>query len=162
MNDKHELQALARDLIDSQSTMALATAGTSGEPWAAPVYYVFYHGGFYFFSAPDSRHILEAGEGGRASAAIYPFVSSWKEIRGIQMSGSVQKVGAGLKAIRAVRAYVDKYPFTKEFFDPGRDLDLESFGKRFRVRFYRFDPTLVYYLDNKIKFGFREAVELGP
>ncbi len=159
MMGKHDLQALASELIDSQSTMALATTG-NGEAWAAPVYYVFHRGAFYFFSAPDSRHILEALANNQASAAIYPFVTSWKEIRGIQMSGRIHKVRPGLKAIEAVRAYVQKYPFTREFFDPGQDLDLENFGNRFRVRLYRFDPSLVYYLDNQIRFGFREAIQL--
>ena len=159
VTEENDLQALARELIGSQSTMALATAG-NGEAWAAPVYYVFYKGGFYFFSAPDSRHIMESMENAQASATIYPFVSSWKEIRGIQMSGKIRKAKAGLKSVKALRAYVEKYPFTKEFFDPGQELDLENFGKRFRVRFYRFDPTLVLYLDNKIKFGFREAIQL--
>jgi uncharacterized protein YhbP (UPF0306 family) len=159
MAEEHNLKTLARELIDSQSTMALATAG-DGEAWAAPVYYVFFMGGFYFFSAPDSRHIMESMESGQASATIYPFVSSWKEIRGIQMSGKIVKITPGLKAVKALRAYVEKYPFTKDFFDPGQELDLKNFGKRFRVRFYRFDPTLVYYLDNKIKFGFREPIEL--
>jgi uncharacterized protein YhbP (UPF0306 family) len=159
MADEHHLQARARELIDSQSTMALATA-RKGEAWTAPVYYVFYQGGFYFFSAPDSRHILESGESGQAAAAIYPFVSSWRDIRGVQMAGRIKKAGPGLKALRAVRAYIGKYPFTREFFDPGQELDLESFGERFRVRFYRFQPELVYYMDNKIRFGFREAIQL--
>jgi len=159
MTNGHDLKTLARQLIASQSTMALATA-QKGEAWAAPVYYVFYKGGFYFFSTPDSRHILESMESGQAAATIYPFVSSWQDIRGIQMSGRIQKVGVGPKAISALRAYIEKYPFVREFFDPGRDLDLKSFGKRFRVRFYRFQPGLVYYMDNAIRFGFREAVEL--
>ncbi|MDQ1336793.1 MAG: hypothetical protein QG552_3743 [Thermodesulfobacteriota bacterium] len=159
MTNGHDLETLARELIASQSTMALATA-RKGEAWAAPVYYVFYQGGFYFFSAPDSRHILESIESGQAAATIYPFVSSWKDIRGIQMSGRIKKVGPGLTAVRAVQAYIEKYPFIPEFFDPGQDLDLENFGKRFRVRFYRFRPALVYYVDNAIRFGFREAIAL--
>jgi uncharacterized protein len=157
--EQHDLKTLAVELINSQSTMALATAA-GGEAWAAPVYYVFYRGVFYFFSAPDSRHIQEGTANKQASATIYPFVTSWKEIRGIQMSGSIRKVKPGITAIKAVRAYVDKYPFTREFFDPGQDLDLENFGNKFRVRLYRFDPHFVYYLDNRIKFGFRDTIEL--
>lgn len=159
MTNRFDSKTLARELIASQSSMALATA-REGEAWAAPVYYVFYQGEFYFFSAPDSRHILETMESGQAAATIYPFVHSWKDIRGIQMSGRIKKVRPGLKAVQAVRAYVEKYPFVNEFFDPGQELDLKNFGKRFRVRFYRFQPTLVYYVDNSIRFGFREAIVL--
>jgi uncharacterized protein len=159
MTDEHDLQALARALIDSESTMALATAGEGGA-WTAPVYYVFFRGAMYFFSDPDSRHIRESLESGQAAATIYPFVSSWQEIRGLQMSGRVRKVRPGPKALGAVRAYVSKYPFTREFFDPREDLDLERFASRFRVRLYRFEPDIVLYMDNKIRFGFREAVQL--
>jgi hypothetical protein len=159
MREEQDLRRLARDLIDQQSTMALATA-RGDEAWTAPVYYVYSDRAFWFFSAPDSRHIQEARESGGASAAVYPFVDSWREIRGIQMSGRVVKAKPGLRALKAVRAYVDKYPFTREFFDPGEEPDLEGFGKRFRVRFYRFEPGPVYYSDNRIRFGFRERVHL--
>jgi len=157
MQAAHDLQMLARQLIDSVSTMTLATAGGKGA-WAAPVYYAFYDRGFYFFSAPDSRHILESTASGQAAAAIYPVVSSWRDICGIQMSGRIVQPRPGLTALKALRAYMSKYPFTHEFFDSRQDLDLEAFAKRFRVRLYRFEPELVYYLDNKIRFGFRETV----
>jgi len=159
MTEAYDLQTLTRELVDAQSTMALATARNDAA-WTAPVYYVFYNGGFYFFSAPDSRHILESADSGQAAATIYPFVSSWQEIRGVQMSGHIQKVSPGLRAVQALRAYIAKYPFTREFFDPSLNLDLESFTKRFRVRLYCFQPEIVYYLDNNIQFGFRKAVQL--
>ena len=157
MTEGQSLEIMARQLIDSVSTMTLATSGGK-EAWAAPVYYVFYDRGFYFFSAPDSRHIVESAASGQAAAAIYPAVSSWRDIRGIQMSGRIDPVRPGLKAIGALRAYIGKYPFTQEFFESRQELDLEAFAKRFRVRLYRFEPRLVCYLDNKIRFGFRESV----
>lgn len=159
MTSGDDLRRLALELVTSQSTMALATA-QAGKAWAAPVYYVFYEGSFYFFSAPDSRHIIDALETGEAAATIYPFVSSWKDIRGIQMWGRIRKARPGLKAARAIQAYVEKFLFVKEFFSQGQELGMESFVKRFRVRLYRFEPRLIYYLDNSISFGFREVVHL--
>ena len=160
MVEERELEKLAMDLILQQSTMALATA-RENVPWAAPVYYVFYKSAFFFFSDHESRHIREAIETDQASAAIYPYADTWQEIRGIQMSGRIRSVGPGLTGIQAVRAYTEKFSFTKEFFESGQALDLESFAKRFRVRLYRLDPHLVYYLDNHIKFGFRAEVRLS-
>lgn len=160
MDDEHDLKRLAIDLVNQQSTMALATA-KENVSWSAPVYYVFHQSTFFFFSDPDSRHIQEAMENEQASAAIYPFVDTWQGIRGIQVSGRVKLVRPGLTAIQAVRAYIKKFPFTKEFFEPGKALDLESFAERFRVRLYRLDPQLVYYLDNEIRFGFREEIDLS-
>lgn len=160
MIENHRFQEMALELINSQSTMSLATA-RENRAWAAPVYYVFYKSAFYFFSSPDSRHIKEAMDCEEVSAAIYPAVISWQDIKGIQMSGSVKKAGLGFTAMGALRAYNSKYTFTSEFFEPGQALDLENFEKRFKVRFYHFDPALVYYLDNQIKFGFRTEVLLS-
>ena len=150
---------MAVNLVTGESTMALATA-REDEPWTAPVYFVFRRAAFYFFSDPESRHVREALASGRASATVYPFVSTWQEIRGVQMSGSVERVSPGLEAVQAVRAYVGKFPFTREFFSPGDALDLEGFTKRFKVRLYAFLPKLVFYSDNRIRFGFREEVRL--
>ena len=157
--NQSELKSLAADLIEEQSTMTLATASPQG-PWAAPVYYAFLESAFYFFSDPSSRHIEDSLESGQASAAIFVQASSWQKIRGLQMSGAVQAVSVGTTAIKAVRAYLRKFPFTKEFFKPGDPIDLNAFANQFRVRLYRFKPDLVYYLDNGIKFGFRERVHL--
>ena len=155
--DEKELKALALHLIEEQRTLTLATAGSQG-PWAAPVYYAFLEPSFYFFSDPACRHIEESRESRRASAAIFAQASSWQDIRGLQMSGVIQAVSVGPAAVRAVRSYLRKFPFTKEFFKPGDLIDLNAFLTRFRVRLYRFKPDLVYYLDNSIKFGFRERV----
>jgi uncharacterized protein YhbP (UPF0306 family) len=154
-----ELNHLARGLIKNRSTMTLATS-KGDEPWAAPIYFVFRAGGFYFFSDPASRHIAEALANGQAAAAIHAEAASWKEIRGLQMSGVIESVAPGLDAARAIRDYVRKFPFVGELFKPGDVVDLAGFSDRFRVRLYRFRPTLVYYLDNRIKFGFRERVSL--
>lgn len=155
--DEKELKALAVRLIEEQYVITLATAGPHG-PWAAPVYYVFFESAFYFFSDPSSRHIEESMESSRASAAIFAQASSWQDIRGLQMSGVIQVVSAGPTALRAIRSYLRKFPFTKEFFKPGDLMDLSAFSNRFRVKLYRFKPDLLYYLDNAIKFGFRERV----
>jgi len=154
-----ELTSLGLDLVSEESTMALATAG-DGTAWAAPVYFAFHKSAFYFFSDPASRHIQEALKSGQASATVYPFVSAWQEIRGVQMSGTVRPVSPGLEAVQSIRAYIHKFPFTREFFKPGEAADLESFGKRFKVRLYAFVPTRVYYLDNQIAFGFRKEIRL--
>lgn len=154
-----DLSLLAENLIREQTTMTLATAKRNSA-WAAPVYYVYFKSCFYFLSDPTSRHIQESLMSGQASAAIYAAASTWQEIRGIQMSGKIENVPAGLMAVEALRVYLKKFPFTKDFFSPVENLDLSAFAKRFKVRLYRFDPDLIYYQDNGIRFGFREHVTL--
>jgi uncharacterized protein YhbP (UPF0306 family) len=80
-----ELTVLAGNLAADQTTMTLATTAQD-EAWAAPVYYVFFRSAFYFLSSPESRHIREALEKGRASSAIFASGSTWQEIRGLQMT----------------------------------------------------------------------------
>lgn len=154
-----EYEPLALSLIEEQHIMTLATAGARG-PWAAPVYYTFLESAFYFFSDPSSRHIEDSLQSPRTSAAIFAQVFSWQDIRGLQMSGVVEAVLPGPEALRVVRSYIGKFPFTRTFFTPSQPLDLNAFSNRFRVRLYRFEPDLVYYLDNGIGFGFRQRVHL--
>ncbi len=153
------LLKMAKDLIRQQSTMTLATC-RENVAWAAPVYYVFIRSGFYFFSDPASRHIIEALESGQASGAIHGNAVGWREIRGIQMTGSIATISMGLESAEAIGVYLKKFQFTKEFFSSGGALNLEAFTARFRVRLYKFNPALVYYLDNSLRFGFRERVIL--
>ncbi len=154
-----ELTVMAHQLVAEQNTLTLATAdGVTA--WAAPVYYVFLKSTFYFLSAPDSRHITEALGSDQASAAVHAAASTWKEIKGLQMTGRIRAVKPGLEAVRVLRAYLKKYPFTTEFFKDNVALDLNTFADRFGVKLYGFVPSLVYYLDNQIRFAFRQEVTL--
>ena len=155
-----ELRALAAELIQDQSVMTLATA-MNATAWAAPVYYVYREPGFYFLSGPDSRHIQEALASDQLGVAIHVPSFDWREIRGMQMSGRLERVAGKVEAVTAIGAYLKKFPFTKSFFTPGAALDIAAFESRFRVKLYRFIPSLAYYLDNEIRFGFREEVVLN-
>lgn len=154
-----ELRTLTLGLVEKQNTMTLCTC-TNDVPWAAPVYYV--NRGFllYFFSDPKSRHILESQAAGRAAAAVFSESNSWQDIRGLQMSGEIKRLGPSMESLRAFRAYLKKFSFTHEFFDSEESLDLQSISRRFQVRFYCFKPDLLLYLDNRIRFSFRSKISL--
>lgn len=140
--------------------MTLATAQDNAT-WAAPVYYVFHDSAFYFFSNPQSKHIRQASTNDAVSAAIHPSADTWQGIQGIQMSGRIRSVRPGITDIPSVKAYLKKFPFTKELLEPGQTMDLAGFAERFKVKFYRFEPDRVFYLDNRIRFGFRAEVNMG-
>lgn len=156
---REEFRTLARGLVAEQSTMTLASS-QGDQAWAAPVYYIFRRSAFYFFSDPSSRHIQESMKSGQSASAIFADANSWEGIRGIQMSGKIETVPAGWEAVEAIRAYLKKFSFTKGFFKSGQSIDLDAFFKRFRVKLYRFTPCLVYYMDNRFRFGFRDEVRL--
>ncbi len=154
-----ELRRLAEELLDERSTMSIATA-RGDSPWIAPVYYALVHGRFYFFSAPDSRHVVEALASGRVAASVHAESDSWRGIRGAQMTGAIREVTRKLELAEAFIRYVRRYPFVRELLPQGAENDPGAFFQRFRVKLYCFEPDLVYYLDNGIGFGFREEVAL--
>jgi nitroimidazol reductase NimA-like FMN-containing flavoprotein (pyridoxamine 5'-phosphate oxidase superfamily) len=54
---EQELQALAREVIDTNRYMTLGTADESGRPWVSPLYYTPDHyRDFYWVSSPDAQH----------------------------------------------------------------------------------------------------------
>ena len=154
-----ELTQRAESLLENESVLTLATA-EGHMAWVAPVYFVYLKSKFYFFSSPDSQHIKEALQSGQAAATIFQPASAWQDIKGIQMTGRVETGVNLLESIQAVRRYLKKFPFTTSFFPEKGDIDLDAFAKKFNVRFYRFFPECIYYMDNSIRFGFREKVNL--
>lgn len=155
----HKFVAQVKTLIAAQNTMTLATTSAEG-PWAAAVYYVNSDFLFYFFSDPASRHIRDSQEQKPVSAAIHAQAVSWKDIRGVQMSGFIEPVSPNIEALKVLRLYSKKYPFVSEFFKHNEKPNIGAFLSRFKVRLYRLRPTLLYYLDNGIQFGFREKISL--
>ena len=154
-----ELKDQTLALFKEQTTMTLATSDGS-RAWVAPVYYVNLDFQVYFFSNPGSKHIVESQLSHQASAAIYAQSSTWKGIRGVQMSGMIHLLPPGLEAAGAITAYIKKFPFVHEFFTDGQPVKLETFSKRFNARFYCFTAEHIYYLDNHVDFGFRAEVPL--
>ena len=54
---EQDLASVARDIIDSNAYMTLATADEDGRPWASPVWYAAEgYAAFYWVSSPEARH----------------------------------------------------------------------------------------------------------
>jgi uncharacterized protein len=159
--DPQHLETLAERFVGENSVMVLATADDR-QPWAAAVYYVYHRNDFCFFSAPDARHIQQAQASQKAAAAIFAYGTTWQQIRGIQMSGRIERISPGPAAARVIAEYLRKFSFSLDFFTSGTEVSLEAFTSRFKVHLYRFQPSEIYYLDNSIRFGFRQRVFLHP
>ena len=145
-------------LIQGESTLTLATSGDSG-PWSAPVYCVCVNGSFYFFSSPQSRHIRQAMDSGKAAASLFHPGGSWQSIRGIQMAGTVEQVDSMALSIKVIAVYLKRFSFTRDFFPDDPTPDLAAFFSRFKARLYAFAPTAVYYIDNRSGLGTRLRID---
>jgi uncharacterized protein YhbP (UPF0306 family) len=70
-----DLAVLAREIIDANRYMTLATADGDGCPWAAPVWYAHQgYSDFFWVSRPDTRHSRNLA--GRPELAIVIFDST--------------------------------------------------------------------------------------
>jgi nitroimidazol reductase NimA-like FMN-containing flavoprotein (pyridoxamine 5'-phosphate oxidase superfamily) len=74
MNEERE-PALAREIIDQGLYMVVATADSSGQPWASPVYYApSQYRDFYWVSEPEATHSVNLRD--RREVGIVIFDSS--------------------------------------------------------------------------------------
>jgi nitroimidazol reductase NimA-like FMN-containing flavoprotein (pyridoxamine 5'-phosphate oxidase superfamily) len=74
MNEERE-PALAREIIDQGLYMVVATADSSGQPWASPVYYApSEYRDFYWVSEPEATHSVNLRD--RREVGIVIFDSS--------------------------------------------------------------------------------------
>ena len=148
----------ALELIRSESTLVLSTHGPEG-PWVAPVYYVFHQGGFYFFSASESRHIRQSMVDSRAAAAIFHRSDGWQGIRGIQMSGAVAPVDSKVLSLKVFSRYLQRFEFIRGLFADGALPDMQHFISRFKAHLNAFTPNEIYYTDNRFGFGTRFRID---
>lgn len=145
----------------SLSTMALATAGPSGDPHAAPVFFAanledpqpekLRRGDLrqFFFSDPLSQHAQDVIHNPSAAAVIYPEVNGWQEIRGMQLRGHVHRLSADVEWQAGWICYQGKFPFVS---------GLQSIIAR--NDFYVFLPHWIRLVDNRLGFGYKQEWKL--
>jgi len=148
-----ELEHQILDYIQSHNTTTLGTC-RDGSPWNATVFYASDHIQLYFFSAPDSRHCENLEVNARVAATIQEDYKDWREIKGIQLEGTVERIDSMVAKGKALAIYARKYPeVIKLFMDPSSGVFHKAFLK---VKFYRILPERIYYIDNAQGFGKRQ------
>lgn len=150
MDARNRLEQIAQ-LIKSQSTLVLATTSDGGRPCSTPLFYIAGDDlRLYWFSSSASAHSKNLKRNPAAAASIYRPKVNWKEIRGLQMEGTVATVKdrALRKAISA--AYGERF----------------HLGAIFRTAIahsslYVFRPEWVRYIDNSKRFGSKFELTLA-
>ena len=143
-------------LIRRQRTMVLATS-KEGRPWSAPVYYIYFAPGFYFFSSPRSLHVEQMLDSDLTAASIHADGERLDELEGIQMSGRIEHIAKSLLKLSVTSRYLIKFPLARPLLSGMRTSvkDLRS-----RVELYTFIPDTIYYMNHQMGFGRRTAIEL--
>lgn len=159
MSDEARERVLA--YLAAHNTVSLATVDGAGRPWAATVFYVHQGTDLYFLSEPKTRHGQNLLATGLVAATINEDYRDWQQIKGIQMEGRAGIVEGKLELLRALHAYLDKYPFVRNFLSPEKLLQgVQIAGKALDVRLWRLRPERLYYLDNARGFSSREELPL--
>jgi uncharacterized protein YhbP (UPF0306 family) len=148
--------AAANSLIRECSTVVLAVA-EGRRPWCAPVYYVYFRGGLYFYSSPNASHIRNCPAGGECAAAVFNESRRLEDIQGLQMRGRLAEVSQKAFQARVAGHYLVKFPFAAGV------LTEATAGARDRiqsVRLYCFQPSEVHMTSNRLGFGRRVRVRI--
>jgi uncharacterized protein len=155
MSDLLKQQVLS--YLNEHNTMTLGTC--SGDvPWSATVFYASDELRLYFFSVPDSRHCQNLAANPRVAVTIQEDYHDWREIKGIQLEGTVTLVDALVAKAKAMAVYARKYPeVIKLFTNPDSGLFYRAFLK---VKFYCVIPDKLFFIDNEQGFGKRQELAI--
>ena len=153
-----ELKQQIVDYLKSHNTMTLATCA-GDVPWAATVFFASEDLRLYFFSAPESRHCQNLTINRRIAVTIQEDYKDWREIKGIQLEGSVALVDGVVEKAKAMAIYAIKYPdVIKLFTNPDSGVFYKAFLK---VKFYCVTPDKVFFIDNAQGFGKRQELAIA-
>ncbi|MEJ2715926.1 MAG: pyridoxamine 5'-phosphate oxidase family protein [Deltaproteobacteria bacterium] len=156
---REDLERIVIEFMNSFTTVNLACV-QGEEPWAAAVYYARQGFDLIFFSSPGSRHSTAFSENARAAATIHGDYKGWREIKGLQMEGTVERIKGVRAQARALATYLKRYPFAREFLSHPSALSPSVALKMAKVALYRFRPTTILYMDNEQGFGTRRKLNI--
>lgn len=141
------------DYLQSHNTVTLATCA-GDVPWAATVFYASDGFCLYFLSVPESRHCGNLAANPRVAATIQEDYKDWRDIKGVQLEGTVEAVDSEAGKAAGMTIYAAKYPeVLRAFAGPDAGVLAAAFRK---VKLYRLAPTRVFFIDNARGFGNRQ------
>jgi uncharacterized protein YhbP (UPF0306 family) len=149
MSEPDNLQ-LIQAFLDTQSTMALATINTNGQPQVAPIFYVADERlNLYWLSSPNSRHSTNLVLNPKVAATVYPSVWQWNEIVGLQIEGEARPIGDERIREQILTIYLRKFQLPAEF-----DSIISS------SILYSLKPSWLRWMDNSVQFNFKAEINL--
>ncbi|HEY2949417.1 MAG TPA: pyridoxamine 5'-phosphate oxidase family protein [Micromonosporaceae bacterium] len=99
------LDAVARDILDANMYMVIATADETGGPWASPVYFAAdgYHR-FYWVSSPDVQHSRNLAARPDVYLVVFDSTVPIGAGQAVYMSGTAEQL-AGAELDRGLELY---------------------------------------------------------
>jgi uncharacterized protein YhbP (UPF0306 family) len=139
-----------RELLESESTMTLATVDEHGSPDAAPLFFFLRNDlTLYWLSSADSRHSVNLRARPQVAVAVYASVNRWEKIRGVQLEGTATEVSDPQERREIIAGY-------RRRFRLGALLSAAIM----QSTLYAFRPSWIRYTDNSRGFGYHVEMEM--
>ena len=130
MTHEEDREAIARAMIDANLYMTLATADSSGRPWASPVYYaVARYREFFWISEPEATHSRNLSSRPEVTIVILDSTAPINTGRGVDITAAAKKLG-GAELDRGIERFSRRSqdhggePFTPADVQPPASLRL--------------------------------------
>jgi nitroimidazol reductase NimA-like FMN-containing flavoprotein (pyridoxamine 5'-phosphate oxidase superfamily) len=95
MNEERDHAAEARQIIDANLYMVLATADSTGQPWASPVYFASSgYREFFWVSQPDATHSVNLRDRREVGIVIFDSTVAIGSGRGVYVLGVARELPA--------------------------------------------------------------------
>ncbi len=153
------LYARITAFLAEHTTITLATVGADGTPAAAAVFYA--HDAdlnLYFLSEERTQHGQNLLANPVVAGTIQADGQDWRTIRGLQLRGLATPV-AGAALAHAVAVYSSKFAFVAALLMGGQGPGVLA-GPLARARFWVLRPFWFRLIDNTVRFGFKEELNL--
>ncbi len=149
-SDELDTIRCVRELLESQSTMTLATVDEQGHPDAAPLFFFLQNDlTLYWLSSADSRHSINLRARPQAAVAVYAPVNRWQKIRGVQLEGTATEVSDPQQRREIIAGYRRRFR-----------LGVLLSAAITQSTLYAFRPRWLRYTDNARGFGYHVEMEM--
>jgi|SRR3990172_2423026 len=137
-------------LLSETRALTLATLDPDGRPRATPLFFAFdEQAALIFLSDRETQHCRNLKRDPSVAAALYPEVSDWHELRGLQIQGVASVVPVADRG-SALSLYTARFAFV------GALAEVVA-----RSEVYRLSPTWVRLVDNRQRFGYKREWTLA-
>jgi hypothetical protein len=95
VNEERDWLAIGREVVDRSLYMVVATADSSGQPWASPVYYAHRdYRDFFWISQPDATHSVNLRDRREVGIVIFDSTVPINTGQGVYIGGVARELPA--------------------------------------------------------------------